>query len=80
MFEYFFICWLLDGGIIDEGDLYIVMEYVEGVFIIEFCCNEKFLIREWLELFFKVCEGVIYVYVYFVVYCDLKLLNILVNY
>lgn len=73
------ICRLLDGGTTDEGDPYIVMEYVEGVPITEFCRNKKLSIKERLELLLKVCEGVIYAHAHSVVHRDLKPSNILVN-
>jgi serine/threonine protein kinase len=73
------IAWLLDGGSTQEGLPYLVMEYIQGVPIDEFC-NEKGLdFRSRLELFRTVCSAVQYAHQNLVVHRDLKPSNILVT-
>ena len=69
---------LLDGGVTAEGDLYLVMEYVDGVPIHRFCEEERLSIPQRLMLFMRVCEAVQFAHQNFVVHRDLKPDNILV--
>jgi len=54
------------------------MEYVPGVPITEYCDDKKLKIRERLELFIKVCEGVQHAHQKAIIHRDLKPANILV--
>jgi serine/threonine protein kinase/tetratricopeptide (TPR) repeat protein len=69
---------LLDGGSTPEGLPFLVMDYVEGSPIDEYCDQLKLCIDERLHLFSKVCEAVQYAHQKFVVHRDLKPSNILV--
>ena len=51
---------LLDGGSTEEGLPYLIMEYVEGVRIDEYCDTHKLSITERLQLFRAVCLAVQY--------------------
>jgi hypothetical protein len=73
-----FIARLLDGGVTPEGDLYLVMEYVEGVPIHRFCEERRLSVPQRLALFSRVCEAVQFAHQNFVVHRDLKPDNILV--
>ena len=74
-----YIARLLDGGVTEQGELYLVMELVEGVSITEFCTaaglDDR---RSRLLLFQKVCEAVQYAHRNLIVHRDLKPDNILV--
>jgi WD40 repeat protein/tRNA A-37 threonylcarbamoyl transferase component Bud32 len=70
---------LLDGGATEDGWSYVVMEYVDGVPITEFCHQRKFSITERLRLFQTVCEVVQYAHQNLIVHRDLKPSNILVT-
>ena len=72
------IAKLLDGGRTPQGQPYFVMEYVSGVPITEYCDEKKLKIRERLDLFIHVCEGVQYAHQNAVIHRDLKPANILV--
>src|SRR3954452_9428777 len=48
------IARLLDGGTTPDGHPYLVMEYVEGVPIDQWCDSRKLTVRERLILFRKV--------------------------
>jgi tetratricopeptide (TPR) repeat protein len=73
-----YIARLLDGGVTAAGDLYLVMEYVDGVPIHRFCEEHRLSARQRLNLFLHVCEAVQFAHQNFVVHRDLKPDNILV--
>jgi tRNA A-37 threonylcarbamoyl transferase component Bud32/tetratricopeptide (TPR) repeat protein len=70
---------LFDGGATDDGAPYLVMEYVEGVPIDQFCDRNGLDTRERLALFRQVCEAVHYAHRNLVIHRDLKPGNILVT-
>ena len=70
---------LLDGGSTEEGLPYLIMEYVEGVRIDEYCDNHKLSIAERLQLFRAVCLAVQYAHETLVIHRDLKPSNILIT-
>jgi WD40 repeat protein/serine/threonine protein kinase len=72
------IAKLLDGGRTPQGQPYFVMEYVPGVPIMDYCDAKKLKVRERLELFIQVCEGVQYAHQNAIIHRDLKPANILV--
>jgi len=69
---------LLDGGSTQEGLPFLVMEYVEGSPIDEYCDQHKLSVDERLRLFSDVCDGVQYAHEKLVIHRDLKPSNILV--
>ena len=70
---------LLDGGTTEDGTPYLVMDYIEGVRIDEFCERGKLNVAERLKLFRTVCDAVHYAHQNLVVHRDLKPSNILVT-
>lgn len=73
-----YIARLLDGGMSSDGELYLAMEYVEGVSIVRFCKENRLSLRARLLLFKKVTEAVQYAHQSLVIHRDLKPDNILV--
>ncbi|HEX5705423.1 MAG TPA: protein kinase [Pyrinomonadaceae bacterium] len=73
------IARLMDGGVSDDGEPYLVMEYVEGARIDNYCQEGKLSTREELRLFLEVCRGVSYAHQHLVVHRDIKPSNILVT-
>ena len=73
------IARLLDGGSTDDGRPFLVMEYVEGMPITDYCEQGCLSIRQRLELFLQVCDAVRYAHTKLVVHRDLKPSNILVT-
>jgi len=73
------IAKLFDGGKTEEGLPYLVMEYIDGVPITEYCVEEKLSIPEILKLFTTVCNAIQYAHQNLVVHRDIKPGNILVN-
>jgi tetratricopeptide (TPR) repeat protein len=70
---------LLDGGTTPEGLPYLVMEFVEGTPIDEYCDTHRLPLRERLELFTHLCAAVQYAHRNLIVHRDLKPGNILVT-
>ena len=73
-----YIARLVDGGVTQDGELYLAMEYVDGVPIHRFCEEHHFPLRQQLELFLRVCEAVQFAHQNLVVHRDLKPDNILI--
>ncbi len=73
-----YVARLLDGGVTPQGDLYLVMEYVDGVPIHRFCEEQRLSTTRRIVLFIRVCEAVQFAHQHFVVHRDLKPDNILV--
>jgi eukaryotic-like serine/threonine-protein kinase len=72
------IAKVFDAGATPDGQPYFVMEYVPGQPITDYCDEQRLKIRERLELFIKVCEGVQHAHQKAVMHRDLKPANILV--
>src|SRR5205807_1251402 len=70
---------LLDGGSTEEGLPYLVMDYVEGVPIDEYCDTHRLSTTEWLQLFRAVCAAVHFAHRNQVIHRDLKPANLLVT-
>lgn len=70
---------LLDGGSTPEGLPFLVMDYVDGCPIDEYCDRHKLCVDERLEVFTKVCAAVQYAHQKGVVHRDLKPGNIFVT-
>ena len=70
---------LLDGGVTEDGQPYLVMQYVRGVSITEYADAHRLGVRERLRLFVTVCRAVQYAHANLVVHRDLKPSNILVT-
>jgi tetratricopeptide (TPR) repeat protein/predicted Ser/Thr protein kinase len=73
------IARLLDGGTTPEGVPYLVMEYVEGVAIDQYCVTQRLSVRDRVALACRVCDAVNHAHQSLVVHRDLKPSNILVT-
>jgi eukaryotic-like serine/threonine-protein kinase len=69
---------LLDGGSSEDGSPYLVMEYVEGLPIDQYCDLHKLSIEDRLRLFREICSAVQYAHEKLVIHRDLKPGNILI--
>jgi eukaryotic-like serine/threonine-protein kinase len=72
------IAKVFDAGTTPVGQPYLVMEYVDGLSITDYCDAKKLSIRERLQLFIRVCEGVQHAHQKAIIHRDLKPSNILV--
>jgi predicted Ser/Thr protein kinase len=73
------IARLYDGGITGDRRPFMVMEYIEGHSITEFCGQVHASFEKRLQLFIQVCEAVAYAHRNLIVHRDLKASNILVT-
>jgi eukaryotic-like serine/threonine-protein kinase len=73
------IAKVFDAGTTPDGQPYFVMEYVPGVPITDYCDQKRLNIRERMELFIKVCDGVQHAHLKAIIHRDLKPANILVT-
>ena len=73
------IATILDGGTLDDGRPYIVLQFVEGVPLTEYCAEHALAVRERLALFLRVVSAVQFAHSRLVVHRDIKPSNILVD-
>src|SRR2546425_9113949 len=73
------IAKVFEAGATPEGRPYFVMEYVPGLAITDDCDKHRLTIKERLELFMLVCEGVQHAHQKAIIHRDLKPSNVLVE-
>ncbi len=73
------IARMLDGGVSDDGTLYLVMTYVQGVPLDQYCRSHALSAEQRIRLFLEVCKAVQFAHQNLVVHRDLKPDNILVD-
>jgi serine/threonine-protein kinase len=74
-----FIARLIDGGVSKQGLQFLIMEYVDGRPIEQYCDQQLLTTAARLELFCKVCAAVAHAHRQFIVHRDIKPGNILVT-
>jgi predicted Ser/Thr protein kinase len=70
---------LLDGGVTREGSTFVVMEYVDGMSLVEYCRTKQLTLRAKVKLMAEVCEAVSFAHRKLVIHRDLKPGNLLVD-
>jgi serine/threonine-protein kinase len=70
---------LFDAGLTSDQRPYLVMEYVDGVPIDEYCDSKRLSVKERLRLFRTVCDAVHAAHAALIIHRDLKPTNILVT-
>lgn len=73
------IAGLLDGGTTVDGRPYLVMEFVEGTPVTQYCDHHRLPTVERLQLFRTICAAVQHAHQHLVVHRDLKPSNILIT-
>ncbi|MFZ1292016.1 MAG: serine/threonine-protein kinase [Melioribacteraceae bacterium] len=73
------IAKLFDGGKTSDGLPYLIMEFIQGLLITEYCAKNNLDIKQILELFRIVCSAVHYAHQNLIIHRDLKPANILIN-
>jgi eukaryotic-like serine/threonine-protein kinase len=72
------IAKVFEAGSTPDGHPFFVMEYVSGIPITDYCDKHRLSVRERLELFTQVCEGVQHAHQKAIIHRDLKPSNVLV--
>jgi len=72
------IAQVYDAGSTPEGRPYFVMEHVPGLPITEYCDKHSLTVKERVELFLQVCDGVQHAHQKAIMHRDLKPSNVLV--
>lgn len=73
------IARILDAGIATGDPAYLVLEYVDGMTVTDYCRRNKLELRKVLRLFLQVCDAVEYAHRHLVVHRDIKPSNVLVT-
>jgi len=73
------IAELLDAGVADAGQPYLVLEYVEGQPIDLYCDERKLDVRARVQLFLDVLGALAHAHSHLIVHRDIKPSNVLVN-
>jgi TolB-like protein/tetratricopeptide (TPR) repeat protein/predicted Ser/Thr protein kinase len=73
------IARLYDGGTTNRGEPYLVMEYIEGQRIDDYCRSRKLANAECLRLIETVCGAVEYAHRHNIIHRDIKPANIMVG-
>ncbi|MGH1345799.1 MAG: protein kinase domain-containing protein [Nannocystales bacterium] len=73
------IATLLDGGTTDDGSPFLVMEFVDGQTITQWCDDHGLSVQGRIEVFLAVCDAVAYAHQALVAHLDLKPSNVLVD-
>jgi serine/threonine protein kinase len=73
------IARLLDGGTTDEGLPFLVMEYVEGIPVTDYCDDRRLATNSRLQIFRTICAAVQHAHQNLVIHRDLKPSNILIT-
>ncbi|MEO8459467.1 MAG: protein kinase [Dokdonella sp.] len=73
------IARFIDAGVDERGSPWLVLEYVEGEAITDWCTRHALSLPARLRLFTKVCAAVEHAHRHLIVHRDLKPANVLVN-
>ncbi len=73
------IARLYDAGLAEGGRPFLVLEYIEGVALDQYCDERQLPVRARLSLFLQVLQAVQYAHSHLVIHRDLKPSNILVT-
>jgi serine/threonine protein kinase len=78
-FEHPNIARIIDKGVTESGWPYLVMEYIDGTPIHQYCVDKKLAPPEIVRLMLECCRAIRYIHGNLIVHCDLKPTNILVD-
>lgn len=73
------IARLLDGGTLEDGSPFFIMEFIEGEPLLQYCERNDLDLRARLALFLKVCAAIAYAHDKKIIHRDIKPSNILVT-
>jgi non-specific serine/threonine protein kinase/serine/threonine-protein kinase len=70
---------LIDGGVTEDGEPYLVMEFVDGMPLDRFADQNRLTVPQRIDLFLEVCEAVDFAHRHLIIHRDLKPSNVLVD-
>jgi len=73
------IAQLLGGGELADNRPYMIIEYVEGLPLLEYCKENNFNLIEYLNCFLQICDAISYAHSHSVIHRDIKPSNIVVS-
>lgn len=73
------IARLLDGGSTEDGQPYLVMEYIDGLHILQWCRENDVDRARRIRLMLKICEAVHFAHQHLIVHRDIKPGNVLIT-
>jgi eukaryotic-like serine/threonine-protein kinase len=73
------IAELMDAGVTPNGEPYLVLEYVEGLTIDQYCDQQKLEVNARIRLFLDVASAVAHAHANLIVHRDIKPSNVLVR-
>lgn len=73
------IAQLLAGGQLPDKRPYMILEYIEGMPLLEYCEKNNYTIKQYLICFLQICDAVSYAHSHLVIHRDIKPSNIIVN-
>jgi eukaryotic-like serine/threonine-protein kinase len=74
-----YIARVYDAGATERGRPYFVMEYVDGVPLLKHCNDHRCNLKQRIELFIKICEGIQHAHQKAIIHRDIKPSNVLVT-
>lgn len=77
--EHPYIARLIDGGTTADNEPYLVMEYVRGQTLTEYCKTNQLTLKQRLRLFTRIIQAVDFAHRTLVIHRDLKPSNILIT-
>jgi len=73
------ICGFIDAGELRDGTPYVVMEFIDGVPLLQYCDRQRLTLEQRLRLLRKICGAVEHAHRQLIVHRDIKSANILVT-
>ena len=73
------IARLIDAGVLDDSQPYLVLEYIEGVPIDAYCTERRLDVAARVELFLGVLDAVAHAHSHLIVHRDIKPSNVMVT-
>jgi serine/threonine-protein kinase len=73
------IAQLLDGGVTENDRPYLVMEYVDGTPLLDYCDTHQLSVSQRLQIFKKICSAVEHAHRNAIIHRDLKPSNIYIT-